>query len=56
MNTITKKDLMEVLEQYEDDMPIVLEYMGCDVELYHGDCFKVSDINCTDKAIYLEFR
>lgn len=55
-NTITKKDLMEILKQYEDNISIILEYMGCNLELYHGDCFKVNDINCTNRAIYLEFR
>lgn len=56
MNTITKKDLIEILEQYEEDIPIIVEYMGCDLELNHGDCFKTTDIYSTDKAIYLEFR
>jgi hypothetical protein len=56
VETISKKNLIEILKQFPDDIPIYLEYNGWDFSnLDRGDYFGIYDIECTDKAIYLEF-
>jgi hypothetical protein len=50
------KELKEILNECcEDNMEVVLEYLGCDVELTRKDCFKINDYSIDSSCICLEF-
>jgi hypothetical protein len=53
---MTKSELLEIINEYEDNIEIKVEYVGCSVELEKFDCFKITDIECGGSydAIFLQ--
>lgn len=47
------KELLEVLEQYGDNTEIYVRYEGFDIEIEHGDTFKIKDIEADYDSLVL---
>lgn len=47
------KELREILEQYGDNTSIYVRYHGLDIEIEHGDTFKIKEVEEEYKGLIL---